>query len=129
MKQYWLGIRDNSNNTDVRGPFGELEGALKETRLFKPYSDYEFIVFPLRTVYRLNAIAEADRIWTTPALLEDHIVEGWAGYVGKLEYGTFKCKNCGVRCRVWKGSDSYKHHLCAKCLDEAGLGVPRIKGV
>ena len=65
----------------------------------------------------------ADRIWTTPALLEDHVVGGWVGYVGKTEYGTFKCRNCGARCHVWKGSDSYKHQLCAKCLDEAGSGV------
>lgn len=85
MKYHWLGIRDGNNNTDIRGPFDELEGALRETKLFKPYSDYEFIVFPLYSKYRVHAHAEAERIWKTPKLLEDHIVGGWVGYIGKPE--------------------------------------------
>ena len=123
MKTYWLGIRNINNVTDIRGPFSEINDALKETKFFKPYSEFEFITFPLRTAHRKLAVVEANKIWTTPALLEDYIVGGWAGYAGTLEHGTFKCKNCGTRCRVWKGSDSYKHQLCAKCLDEAGLGI------
>jgi len=37
MKTYWLGIRNVINETDVRGPFTELNDALKETKFFKPY--------------------------------------------------------------------------------------------
>ena len=115
---YWLGIRNVANDVDVRDPFNELDDAMKETRFFKPYSEFEFIVFPLHSADKRRANVEANKIFSTPALLEDHTFEGWVGYVGKLEYGTFKCKNCETRCRVWKGSDSYKHNLCAKCLDE-----------
>ena len=123
MRTYWLGIRNTNNDTDIRGPFSELNDALKETKFFKPYAEFEFIVFFRHDTHKRLAIVEANKIWTTPALLEDHVVEGWAGYAGSLEHGIFKCRNCGVRCRVWKGSVSYKHQLCAKCLDAAGLGI------
>ena len=85
MKAYWLGIRDSEGHTDIRGPFDELEGALRETKLFKPYSEYEFIVFPLYSKFGVHARPEAKRIWTTPELLEDHVVGGWAGYIGRPE--------------------------------------------
>lgn len=85
MKTYWLGIRDSKGHTDIRGPFNELEGALRETKLFKPYSGYEFIVFPLYSEFRGYARLEAKRIWATSKLLEDHIVGGWMGYIGRPE--------------------------------------------
>lgn len=123
MKTYWLGVRNVNNNTDVRGPFTELDDAMKESKFFKPYSEYEFIVFPLRTTDKRRANVEAHKIFSTPALLEDHLFGGWIGYVGKTEYGSFKCRNCEQHCSVWKGSDSYRYQLCAKCLDKAGLGI------
>lgn len=35
-----------------------------------------------------------------------------------FKYGSYICKSCGAKGKVWVESEVYKRQLCPKCLDK-----------